>query len=185
MKIDKTAELLAFEQNILVHLSAAYNYAHWLTRNSHDAEDLTQEACTRAFAAFENFERQNAKAWLLTIIRHTFLNQNDKEKHKGEVIYLDTLPLAGMPPEPLQNHDSPERILLRDFDKQSIHRAIDQLAPKFREVIVLRVLEELSYHDIARITDCAMGTVMSRLSRARDQLKKIMGESFRDLEHHA
>ena len=174
MSNEQTKKLAAFHQIILVHLDAAYNYAHWLTRNAHDAQDLSQEACTRAFAAFDKFERQNAKAWLMTIVRHTFFNQRDKDKRAGEVIYLDSLPQNSTTPMTLQTHDSPEQILLRQHDSQVILTAINQLAPDFREVIILRELEDLSYNDIAVITQSAMGTVMSRLSRARNQLKTIL-----------
>lgn len=185
MATKRTEKLTEFQQVILIYLDAAYNYAYWLTRNSHDAEDLTQEACTRAFAAFERFERQNPKAWLMTIVRHTFLNQRARELSSAEIIYLDTVNPAAATHEMLYTNDGPEQRLQRQHDQKLIHVAIAQLAPEFREVIILRELEELSYNDIAAITQCAMGTVMSRLSRARQQLKTIIRSSAEQQESQA
>jgi RNA polymerase sigma-70 factor (ECF subfamily) len=172
-----------FQQLILAHLDAAYNYAFWLTRNAHDAEDLSQEACARAFAAFDRFERKNPKAWLMTIVRHTFLNQRAKEPSSAEIIYLDTTHAGTDIPELIQHNDGPEQHLLRQHDQAMVHQAIEQLTPEFREVIILRELEDLSYNDIAAITQSAMGTVMSRLSRARHQLKQLLHRSMAQVEH--
>ena len=185
MAKNRTDILTEFQQVVLVYLDSAYNYAYWLTRNSHDAEDLTQEACTRAFAAFERFERQNPKAWLMTIVRHTFLNQRARELSGAEIIYLDTINPSASTHEMLYSNDSPEHHLQLQHDQKLIRSAIEQLAPEFREVIILRELEELSYNDIAAITQCAMGTVMSRLSRARQQLKTIVLSSAEQQESQA
>jgi len=160
-----------FHDLILIHLDSAYNYAHWLTRNVHDAQDLTQEACARAFSAFHSFKNTNSKSWFLTIIRNLFLNQKEKEKRFGEVIYLDAPTDSKTTPPNLQYTDTPEDKLLRQANKKIIHQAINELSVEHREIIVLRELEEFSYNEIAAITGSAVGTVMSRLSRARQQLK--------------
>ena len=162
---------LLFQETILVHLDSAYNYAHWLARNPHDAEDLTQEACARAYAAFDNFTQTNPKSWLLTIVRHTFLNQKQKEQRQGEVVYLDSATPLTVVPDALQDTSTPEKELLRQHDAKLVHAAINSLNTEFREIIILRELEGFSYNEISAITDCALGTVMSRLSRARGQLK--------------
>jgi RNA polymerase sigma-70 factor (ECF subfamily) len=178
MKRKKEQEKRArqFQNSILVYLDAAYNYARWLTGNSHDAEDLTQDACARAYAAFGSFRHKNPKSWLLTIVRNTFLTHKQKAK-QAEVIYLDSATQHGHPVA-LQEIDTPEAILLRNNDARLIQQAISQLDIEFREMIILRELEGLNYREIATITDCPLGTVMSRLSRARKQLKSILNLSI-------
>lgn len=163
-----------FQQLILSQLDAAHNYAYWLTQNQHDAEDLTQEACLRAYQAFDTFLAQNAKAWLLTIIRNTYFNQVQKQKRRGDVIYLDTVEPGNSVHAQLQHQETPERCLQRDSEQALVLRSINTLADEFREVIVLRELEGLNYKEIASILDCPVGTVMSRLSRARQQIKNYL-----------
>jgi RNA polymerase sigma-70 factor (ECF subfamily) len=167
-------QLAEFNAVIMPHLDAAYNYARWLTRDAHDAEDLTQEACVRAFANFQQFKKQYPKAWLLTILRHTFLNQAKQKQRRGEVVYLDSLSHKDSEPAELNDAETPERILLRHANAELLRTCIDRLADEHREIIILRELEGLSYHEIAQIADCPMGTVMSRLSRARTQLKSML-----------
>lgn len=161
-----------FQEIILIHLDAAFNYAYYLTHHQQDAEDLVQEACRRAFAAFDRFEQNHPKSWLLTIVRHTFLNQKIKEQKRGEVIYLDNTHNEINTPDRLKNNFTPEHSMMQSNDARYLHRVIASLPDDYREVIILRELEELSYADIANIMDCAIGTVMSRLSRARRQLRK-------------
>ena len=160
-----------FEETILVHIDSAYNYARWLARDPHDAEDLIQEACMCAFAAFDTFKQNNPKSWLLTIIRNTFLNQKQKEQRQGHVIYLDTACQTENVPNELRNALTPESHLLQRDESNQVMNAINELTMESREIIVLRELEGFSYNEIALITECALGTVMSRLSRARNQLK--------------
>lgn len=171
------SKIRLFQSVILVHLDSAYNYAYWLTRDPHDAEDLTQEACTRAYTAFDDFEKTNAKAWLMTIIRHAFLNQKQKEQRHGEVVYLDSHIHAVATPQALRDLDTPERLLFRQRNAEELQAAINQLSDEYREVIILREMEGLSYNEISTVTDCAIGTVMSRLSRAREQLKNKLSSS--------
>ena len=172
-------EVQRFQHIVLIHLDAAYNYAYYLTRHRHDAEDLVQEACQRAFTAFDRFEQNNAKSWLLTIVRHTFLNHKIKEQKRGEVVYLDAMHADMNTPERLKNDDTPEHLLIQSHDASQLHRIIASLPEDYREVIILRELENLSYADIACILDCALGTVMSRLSRARQQLRKRLKSEAR------
>ena len=174
-----------FTEVILPHLDAAYNYALCLTRNRHDAEDLTQESFSRAFAAFARFKDTHPRAWLLTIVRHTFFNQQQQNKRRGEVIYLDSYSDHAQKHTTLHSHDTPEQHLLRQADKDALLRALDILSPEFREIIILRELEGFSYDELAQILDCAIGTVMSRLARAREKLRIILQKSMHMMEHNA
>lgn len=159
------------------HLDAAYNLARWLTRNPHDADDVVQEAYLRAFRFFDGFRGGDGRAWLLTIVRHTcytWLRQNRRgdtevEYHEGDAS------LQGMEADetPLHGAD-PQTLLLRAADSERVEAALRQLPAEFREVLVLRELEELSYKDIATIAAVPIGTVMSRLSRARLHLRRIL-----------
>jgi RNA polymerase sigma factor (sigma-70 family) len=152
-----------FEQAVLPHLDAAYNLARWLTRNDHDAEDVAQEACLRAMRFFDGFHGGSVRPWLLTIVRNTYLTWLQKNKSK------ETAPL---------DHDvesggaSPEELMIGRVDAQSLRRALDALPTEYREVIVLRELEEMSYKEIAEIAGIPIGTVMSRLARARRRLQE-------------
>lgn len=168
-----------FERLALPHLDAAYNLARWLTRNDHDAQDVVQEACLRAMRYFETFRGEQARPWLLQIVRHTcysWLRQN----RPGEVIALDAEENAwaeAVAPAA----DEPMAVALRNADRLLINRAIAALPIVFREVLVLRELEDLSYKDIARIADIPVGTVMSRLSRARVLMQQSLRPGARPL----
>lgn len=159
----KTSE---FKIIILPHLNAAYNYAYWLTRNSQNAEDLTQEAFTRALAAFEGFRKQQPKAWLMTIVRNTFINQKKKQQRRGEVVYLDTVQQDSGQADSLCNSQTPEREIMRNLDINLVRRCIGLLSDEHQEIIMLRELEGFNYDEISQIIGCPLGTVMSRLSRA-------------------
>jgi RNA polymerase sigma factor (sigma-70 family) len=159
--------LASFERLLLPHLSAAYNLARWLTGTVEDAEDLVQEAYLRALKSFDGFRGGDGRAWLLTIVRntcYTWLQQNrsnelttpfDEEIHKAQ----DEAP-------------SPETLLLRSADSELVKKALQELALEFREVLILRELEGLSYKEIAAVAGIPIGTVMSRLARGRSQLSK-------------
>jgi RNA polymerase sigma-70 factor (ECF subfamily) len=152
-----------FEQAVLPHLDAAYNLARWLTRNDHDAEDVAQEACLRAMKFFDGFHGGSIRPWLLTIVRNTYLTWLHKNKVK------EMAPLE----DEVKSHDAnPEEQLLGRVDGQALRRALDALPADYREVIVLRELEELSYKEIAEIAGIPIGTVMSRLARARRRLQE-------------
>ena len=160
-----------FERAVLPHLGAAYNLARWLTRNEADAEDVVQEACLRALRYFDGFSGgDKAKPWLLSIVRHACFTWLAKNR-PGELGPLDDAAsealVAGGKDEP----ETPERALLASDERALLDRLIGALPPEFREVVILRELEELSYREIAEITALPIGTVMSRLSRARERLR--------------
>src|SRR5712692_6508838 len=155
-----------FEESVLPHLDSAYNLARWLTRNGHDAEDLVQDALLRAFRAFPGFRGADGRAWLLASVRnacYTWLRGNrrqelttefDEEVHTAEGDVLN-----------------PERLVLREGESARVRQALEELPAEFREVLVLREIEGLSYKEIATVVDVPVGTVMSRLARARGRLQ--------------
>jgi RNA polymerase sigma-70 factor (ECF subfamily) len=156
-----------FEQLVMPHVDAAYNLARWLTRNDHDAEDVMQDAMLRAFRFLDGL-RGEARPWLLAIVRNacfTWLHAN----RPAEVQSIDDLALAE---DPLAG---PEPAAARELDRRAVNAAIAALPVQFREVLVLRELEDLAYKDIARVAGIPIGTVMSRLSRAR----RLLAESLR------
>src|SRR5437773_8316877 len=162
-------ELMSFEAAMLPHLDAAHNLARWLLRNEQDAQDVVQEAYLRAFRSFSGFHGTNGRAWLLTIVRntsYTLLKKNravdfttpfDEEIHAAE-----------------HQSASPATILEHSEDAELIKKAMDALPAEFREILVLRHQEGLSYKEIADIAQIPPGTVMSRLARARAKLKECL-----------
>lgn len=163
-----------FEVLVLPHLDAAYNLARWITRNDQDARDVVQEAYMRAFRFFDGFHGDNARAWLLTIVRNTCYSW--LQRNREQDVSLDELHKSAEADDGVfaeeQSDDNPETQLLRTDDRNLVNRAIEQLPPEFREVLVMRELEELSYREIAAVADIPIGTVMSRLARARKLLLK-------------
>ncbi len=153
-----------FEQTVLSNLDAAYNLARWLTRDDRDAEDVVQEACLRAFRFFDSFRGGDSRAWLLTIVRHTCYTWLRKNRAR-EVVPLDE------ELDRVETDLNPEELVLQSIDQQLLRRAVEELPIEFREVIILRELEGLSYKEIASITGVPLGTVMSRLARARKRLQ--------------
>ncbi len=177
-----TAALRDFERQALAHMDAAYNLALWLVRERADAEDVVQDAYLRAFRAFATVTGDDIKPWLLAIVRNVAYRWLSVRKRRTNVIPLDSvLPgpdrdETGPVFEIASDAPSAEDMLLGRADQALVHRALDRLPPAFREAIILREMEELSYRDIARITEAPIGTVMSRLARARDQLKEELTE---------
>jgi RNA polymerase sigma-70 factor (ECF subfamily) len=159
-----------FEQELLPHLDAAYNLARWLTRDDHDAEDLVQAAYLRALRFFGGFHGSNARAWLLTIVRNACYTWLEQQRARGIAAAFDE-EIHGV----ASDATDPETRLLREEDRQSVRRALEELPPEFREVVVLRELEGLSYKEIAAIAGIPPGTVMSRLARARERLQRRLG----------
>ena len=163
-----------FEQTVLPHLGVAYNLARWLARIDQDAQDVTQEACLRAFRFFDGYQGGNMRAWFLTIVRntcYTWLHQNrtpgsvevfDEEIHTGET----------------SGSADPEVQALANADKETLNRALEELPNVFREALVLREIEGMSYKEIADVTSVSTGTVMSRLARGRTRLRESLSVSL-------
>jgi RNA polymerase sigma-70 factor (ECF subfamily) len=162
-----------FETAVLAHLDSAFNLARWLVRSEHDASDVVQEACLRAFRSFGDFRGgADGRCWLLAIVRntcHTWLDRN--RRHDP-----DPLPDDGDDLEPAGSaeRDDPARLLIRRAGVEAVRGAIDALPADFREVVVLRELEGLSYKQIADVAGVPVGTVMSRLARARQRLARLL-----------
>jgi RNA polymerase sigma-70 factor (ECF subfamily) len=172
--VDEAERLRLFEQTVLPHLDAAYNLARWLAGNDHDAQDITQEASLRAFKFFGNFRGENARAWLLTIVRNTFYTWLRKKRPLEMNVEIDD--------EALSVEDvstASESVNLRLGDAEAVRRAIEELPVEFREIVILRELEGLSYKEIADLAEVPIGTVMSRLARARKQLQKRLASEFK------
>ena len=163
---------MKFDQLVLPHLDAAYNLARWLTRDDHDARDVVQEAALRAFRFLDGL-RGEAKPWLLTLVRNACMTWL-KANRPAELSGIDSLPAEMLPVE----ENTPETIALRAVDRRMLNEALAALPTFFREALILRELEDLSYKDIARITDTPIGTVMSRLARAR----RLLGDSLRAIQ---
>jgi RNA polymerase sigma-70 factor (ECF subfamily) len=156
-----------FEEHVLPHLNAAYNLARWLTANSQDAEDVVQEACLRAYRFFGGFRGGDARAWLLKIVRntcYTWLQRNRAPK--------PTTPFDEEMHSPEGGAPDPSSLLAQKADRQLIQQALTELPRRFREVLVLRELEGLSYEEIAEVAGIPKGTVMSSLARARRRLRE-------------
>ncbi|WP_051378653.1 sigma-70 family RNA polymerase sigma factor [Derxia gummosa] len=163
------ADLKRFERLALPHLDAAYNLARWLTRNDSDADDVVQEAVLRALRYFAAFRGDNARAWLLQIVRNTCFSWL-AENRPAVIVPLDEDD-ARWRDQPAPACDEPHARVLRGADRARINAALAALPVAYREVIVLRELEDLSYRDIATIADLPVGTVMSRLARGRALLR--------------
>jgi RNA polymerase sigma-70 factor (ECF subfamily) len=158
-----------FEQAVLPHLDAAYNLARWLLRNDQDAQDVAQEAYLRAFRFFPGFRGSNARAWLLKIVRNTCYTWLQAERPLQDAAEFD---------ENLFRPDScapnPEESVLQNDSDALVRKALEKLPSNYREVLILRELEGMSYREIGDITGMPAGTVMSSLSRARGRLRQIL-----------
>jgi RNA polymerase sigma-70 factor, ECF subfamily len=162
-------QLPNFEQAVLPHLDAAYNLARWLMRNEQDAQDVAQEACLRAFRFFSGFRGGDARAWLMKIVRttcYTWLHANRPLQDATE--FDENLFPAGF------RNPNPEEAVLQNDSDTLVRKALEKLPPNFREVLILRELEGMSYREIATITGIPAGTVMSSLSRGRDRLRQAL-----------
>jgi RNA polymerase sigma-70 factor (ECF subfamily) len=168
-------QLARFEQVILPHLDSAYNLARWLTGDEHDAEDVVQDAFLRAAKFFVSFRGGDGRPWLLTIVRragydwlarnrsHQPLTVFDEQVHSDQEDSLD-----------------PVRLLLKEEDREMLRQAVADLPVEFREVLVLRELEGLSYKEIGAVTGIAPGTIMSRLARGRERLRDCLVKHLRE-----
>jgi RNA polymerase sigma-70 factor (ECF subfamily) len=163
------AELASFEQAMLPHLDAAHNLARWLLRNEQDAQDVVQEAYLRAFRSFAGFRGTSGRAWLLTIVRNTSYTLLKKNRAADLTTPFDEEIHAS-------DHESasPATLLERAEDSELIMNAMEELPAEFREILILRHQESLSYNEIGETLKIPIGTVMSRLARARGKLKEYL-----------
>jgi RNA polymerase sigma-70 factor (ECF subfamily) len=166
-----------FEMLVLPYLDAAFNLARWLLRSGADAEDAAQEAMLRSYRSFRGFHGGNARAWLLQIVRNTCYTWLEKNRRVKDMTEFDE-ELHG-PPSP-----TPEALAIAGDNRERLNHALESLAPRYREVIVLRELEGCSYKEIATITSIPIGTVMSTLSRARRQLQLALPPPAREEATH-
>lgn len=167
--IEPTAKAMNFEEAVMPHMDAAYNLARWLTRNDADAQDMVQEAYLRALRFFSGFRGTDARAWLLTIVRNTCYTWLRRNRSPELSCDFDEIVLARESEGP-----DPETEQLQKAQAQMVNEAIEKLPIEFREVVVLRELEELSYKEIAVVLEVPIGTVMSRLARARKRLMLLL-----------
>ena len=159
------------------HINALYGYAMFLTHNSSEAEDLVQETYVRAIPAISRLRGEsNIKNWLFKILRNAWLNQLRKQRTGPQIVQFDMeFGSAGDLVDPgKQSYDS----YVSKLEAEQVRAAIEQLPAEFREIIVLREFEELSYQEIAYLLDCPTGTVMSRLARARSKLRALLSPAF-------
>ena len=166
--MDEQDKLARFEQSIMPHMDAAYNLARWLTGSDTDAQDVVQEGYLRAFRFFHGFRGGNSRAWMLRIVRNVFYDWLKKNRDEKVATPFDE-ELHDGPVE----ENVPETLLLEKVDYDALRQAIGELPVEFREILVLRELEGLSYKEIADTADLAIGTVMSRLARARNHLRTL------------
>ena len=160
----KQDELTAFDQAVLPHLDAAYNLARWLTRDDQDAQDVVQEASLRAFKYWKGFSGRDCRSWLLAIVRNTFYSWVRQRSVQPELTETGEF-------DDVDDAPNPENLLLQNAGRDILKAALDDLPAEFREAIVLREMEGMSYKEIADIAGVPIGTVMSRLARARKRMQ--------------
>jgi RNA polymerase sigma-70 factor, ECF subfamily len=161
-----------FESTVLPHLDAAFNLARWILRSPVDAQDVTQEAVLRAYRFFPTFRAGNARAWLLQIVRNCCYSWLQKQNVFENVNEIEESAL------PVQK-STPESLALANADRSRLAAALENLSTSFREILVLRELEGCSYKEIAAITGKPIGSVMSALARARQQLRNSLTQPSR------
>ena len=177
---ESPSDVQSFEQYAMPLFDSLYNFAMWLARNREEAEDLVQETYAKALKGFSSFQPgTNFRAWMFRILRNAFLNS------RTGLRVSQTAPLELEADSPLMpvTEQTPESILLRQIDHETLHRAIEELPVGFREVLLLRDVEDMSYQEIAETLSIPIGTVMSRLSRARRMLKDILQSRGRENKH--
>jgi len=181
LRVSDSNDAARFQQVAMPHMDAAYNLARWLTGSSHEAEDVTQEAFLRAFKFFHTFRGEDARTWLLKIVRNTYYTQWRRARSRDESAVFDedihSLSDDDSVPAMGRADTNPESILSRGDDMRMLDRALEELPVEFREALVLRELEDLSYKEIAATMEVPIGTVMSRIARGR----RLLLESFKRL----
>ena len=163
----------SFDEVVLPHLDAAYRLARWLMGNEHDAEDMVQEASLRALRYFRTFTGGNGRAWFLRIVRNTCWGWH------GHSFQALTDPFDEEQHSSTRPAPDPETLLLQTADVRLIKRAMNSLPDRFRELLVLRELEGLSYRELADVMGIPIGTVMSSLSRARQAFRVVLGNELK------
>jgi len=169
--LPEQSKVVRFEEIALPHLKAAYNLARWMVHDDSEAEDIVQEAYLRAFKFFGGYYGGDSRSWLLTIVRntcYTWLQQNRVLRLADPID--DRLDEVGV------DASDPETLLLQRVDSQMVRQALQELPVEFREVVVLREMEGLSYKEIADVVDIPIGTVMSRLKRGRQRLHTLLAK---------
>jgi RNA polymerase sigma-70 factor (ECF subfamily) len=165
----------SFESVVLPHLDAAYTVARYLVRDEQDAQDVVQEAFLRAVRHYDGYRGDNARAWLLTIVRNCCATWKGRRRAHREHLEFDERSHSEG-----QEDATPEIFLLRSSAAESVRRAVDLLPAEAREALVLRDVEDLSYREIGVVLGIPIGTVMSLLSRARKRLQAILAKEVRD-----
>jgi len=157
-----------FEETMLPHFNSAYNLARWLLRNEHDASDVVQESYLRAFRFFDSYRGGDPKAWILAIVRNTYRSWRRREAaaRQAAIVFGERAHFRGADELEAEEH------LLEETKARTLRDCIRALAPKYREILVMREMEEMSYRQIACVAGVPIGTVMSRLSRARKRLEQ-------------
>lgn len=164
-----------FAEIVLPYLDEAFRLARWLTGNRADAEDVLQEASLRAFNGLDQFRGGNARAWFLTIARNTAFNW--LKKNRTDCLSLDEMSEQSIEAAGQSTTATPEAIVLGKIDSDRIHQAIANLPLVFREIVIMREIQGLSYREMAQIAGLPIGTVMSRLARARNLLVLALAET--------
>jgi len=173
-RLSVQVEVGGLAELLLPHLDSAYNLARWLVRNGEDAEDVVQEAYLRAFQYARGFRGGDARAWLLTIVRNTSYRWLRKTRaYEPAVLFDEEIHTGGV------ETSNPEQLLLQNADGRLVEQAMNDLPVRFREILVLREFEGLSYREIAAVMHVPIGTVMSTLSRARSRFRHAAGNLLR------
>jgi RNA polymerase sigma-70 factor (ECF subfamily) len=171
---DRSIATGTFEELAMPHFARLYNFACWLTQDRHAAEDLVQETYMKALKGFSSYQQgTNFRAWMYRILRNTFLTTQTGLK---ATVSLDADDDAPIEPE---TTETPESVLFARVEQESIHKALEELPVKFREVILLCDFEEMSYLEISQTLAVPIGTVMSRLSRARRAMRALLAVSLK------
>jgi RNA polymerase sigma-70 factor, ECF subfamily len=162
-----------FEEAVLEHLDAGYNLARWLVRNEEDARDVVQESCMKALRSFDSMRGSEFRPWFLAIVRNTSFNWLSRGKGAGAGGRVESLDAGAEIAADAEECD-PQAIAIRAADAELVRRAIEELPELWREVVVLREMEGLSYKEIGKIAEIPIGTVMSRLARGRGRLQELL-----------
>jgi RNA polymerase sigma factor (sigma-70 family) len=176
--LNRTDHSARFRSLLLPHLDAAYNYARWLAGNDHDAQDVAHDAVLRALEYLDGFKGERIRPWLLTIVRNTFYTWLKKQRPVALVESFEE-ETHGAP----DYGSDPQAMALRNADLRALAAAIEKLPREYREALVLRELEDLSYQEIAAVLEIPLGTVMSRLARARKRLEEVLRTPAPERKH--